>query len=221
MSNNIFVFIFFDFIGQLLILSIGYETRNYISEAVLGLMTSLFSLFLLIYFFGLYRKENIKQLNQNKIHWRSVIVGMAAVIILKFVFGIVTILILGEKKAILDLEAQSNSIFNFKSAVDFILIMFQVGILSPVFEELFYRGIIFNKLRSKFNLLISIIVSSIVFGLVHVYPALIIWSFLIGITLCLFYVKTKNIIATMFLHSAVNLLPFILMLISGLQKLLN
>jgi membrane protease YdiL (CAAX protease family) len=79
-------------------------------------------------------------------------------------------------------------------------------IIAPIFEELFFRKFIFSKLKEKYNLNISIIISSICFAIIHfetisnLFP-----SFIFGIISCLIFFKTKKISYSILLHFFNNL----------------
>lgn len=79
-------------------------------------------------------------------------------------------------------------------------------LLGPIFEELFYRKIIFARLLEKHSLNVSILVSSICFALVHLpsYKNLL-PTFIFGIISCLIYYKTRNIFYSIILHVLANL----------------
>ena len=79
-------------------------------------------------------------------------------------------------------------------------------IIAPIFEELFFRKIIFKQLLKKYSLSLSIIISSICFALVHL-PSYrnLIPTFILGIISCIIYNKTKNIFYSIILHFLGNL----------------
>lgn len=81
-------------------------------------------------------------------------------------------------------------------------------ICAPIMEELFFRAIIFKRISRKFNIYLAMIVSSLVFGLLHIELA-IIGAFIFGIACCILYVKYKNILIPMTVHFLNNLLAFL------------
>ena len=82
----------------------------------------------------------------------------------------------------------------------FYLIFFQ-----SIIEEVVFRGVIFNLINAKYNLIISLLVSSILFALVHIdnfsisYLALL-NILLAGILLGLIYYKTQSILNAISFH---------------------
>jgi len=82
-------------------------------------------------------------------------------------------------------------------------------------EEIFYRGIIQTSLNKKYNIIVTIIFTSIIFMLYHVYVfiygswidliEIFIWSFVIGII----YFKIRSIIIVSVIHGLYDAIPFI------------
>ena len=93
----------------------------------------------------------------------------------------------------------------YKGPFSFIAIV----IAAPVFEELIFRGIILDGLLQKYRPIESIVLSSILFGIVHLNP----WQFIGAFTLGMFsgwiYYKTKNLSLSILIHSVNNLVAFI------------
>ncbi|WP_139906151.1 CPBP family intramembrane glutamic endopeptidase [Clostridium thermarum] len=67
------------------------------------------------------------------------------------------------------------------------------GILIPIFEEIFFRGIILNELRNRINTAASIIISSLIFALFHGNILQEIYTFIMGVLLSLVYIWTRSI----------------------------
>lgn len=79
-------------------------------------------------------------------------------------------------------------------------------IIAPIFEELFFRKFLFSKLQKKYNLNISIIISSICFSIIHFeITGNLLPSFIFGITSSLIFFKTKKISYSILLHFFNNL----------------
>lgn len=79
---------------------------------------------------------------------------------------------------------------------------------APIMEELFFRAIIFKRISRKFNIYIGIVISSLVFGLLHIELA-VIGAFIFGIACCILYIKYKNILIPMTVHFFNNLIAFL------------
>lgn len=81
---------------------------------------------------------------------------------------------------------------------------------APVVEELVFRGCIFGKLKEKNRTVWGIIISSVMFGLMHVLSSLMAGDFIdvmnviiyaaMGVVFSVVYYKTDSIVASMLVH---------------------
>ncbi|MDD3028099.1 MAG: CPBP family intramembrane metalloprotease, partial [Erysipelotrichaceae bacterium] len=129
--------------------------------------------------------------------------------------GLVTLFISNESanEAAITQQAQSN----------FALIAVTTIILAPVVEELFFRGIIFRSF-SRYNVVLGMVVSSLFFGFVHIYQALLAGDvsqlyYLIqyggmGLVLAWVYVIRRNILSAIFVHLLNNAISMVILWIS-------
>lgn len=79
---------------------------------------------------------------------------------------------------------------------------------APIMEELFFRAIIFKRISRKSNIYLGMIISSLVFGILHIELA-VIGAFIFGIACCILYIKYKNILIPMTVHFLNNLIAFL------------
>lgn len=88
------------------------------------------------------------------------------------------------------------------------------GVLAPIAEELYFRGLIFTYVRNISNVAIAIIVSSIFFGLAHsfVNPYIFISHAVVSIFIGLARQKSNGMIVPIIMHMIWNLLIFALIL---------
>ena len=79
-----------------------------------------------------------------------------------------------------------------------------LGILAPVFEELFYRKAIIDRLR-RYGDLPAILISGVIFGLIHGNFSQVFYATAIGMVLGYVYLRTGKILYTILLHATFNL----------------
>ena len=94
-----------------------------------------------------------------------------------------------------------------------------VGIGAPVFEELIFRKVLIDR-TVKYGEYISIVMSGVMFGLLHGNFSQFFFAALVGMLFAYVYIRTGRIRYTIFLHMAVNL-SSALVLQTLLQKLLQ
>jgi uncharacterized protein len=101
------------------------------------------------------------------------------------------------KKILLEFGSQ-------KGILAFILMV----IAAPVMEELIFRGIILDGLLKNYSPLKSILISSLLFGIVHLNPWQFVTALIIGIFSGWVYYKTRSLIPSIIIHASVNLSGF-------------
>lgn len=87
-----------------------------------------------------------------------------------------------------------------------LLLILSTGIIGPIFEEILYRYIFYNRLKRKNNIKKSILINSIVFAISHLSIIKVIYAFLLGIVLNIYYEKYKNIKVPIIIHISGNLI---------------
>lgn len=103
------------------------------------------------------------------------------------------------KKAFLDFGSQTG-IFAF----------FLMVVAAPILEELIFRGIILEGLLKQYNPIKAILVSSLLFGLVHLNPWQFVTGFIIGIFSGWVYYKTHSLTLAVIIHATANLSGFLM-----------
>ena len=75
---------------------------------------------------------------------------------------------------------------------------------APLAEELLFRGLIHRRLRKVLNVVPAMIISSLLFGIIHGNIIQAIYATLIGLICAFVYEKFKNLWAPIILHAAAN-----------------
>ncbi len=88
-------------------------------------------------------------------------------------------------------------------------------VLAPLFEELLFRGMLLESLRKRRGLIRALLISSLLFGVVHLHPTVAVNAAIMGLILGFIYLLTDSIWASIFLHAVNNGLSYIL-LVAGL-----
>ncbi|MCR5271418.1 MAG: CPBP family intramembrane metalloprotease [Lachnospiraceae bacterium] len=79
-----------------------------------------------------------------------------------------------------------------------------LGIVTPLAEELMYRGVLFGYLNRFSKRMEAYLVSAILFGFVHMNLVQFLYAFIFGMFLCLFVEKLDTVLASILIHSAAN-----------------
>jgi membrane protease YdiL (CAAX protease family) len=86
-----------------------------------------------------------------------------------------------------------------------------ICVIGPICEELIFRGGITRDLLKQYNPMKAIIISSLIFSIVHFNPAQMLPAFVVGIILALIYYWSKSVIPGMIIHIMFNSFTVILM----------
>jgi hypothetical protein len=89
---------------------------------------------------------------------------------------------------------------------DTVLYYLSVGLFIPVIEEVLFRGIILQEFMSTMKVKAAVILSSVVFGCMHIQPIQIGYAIMCGLILGIAYVYSNSIYLSILIHSVFNLL---------------
>lgn len=84
------------------------------------------------------------------------------------------------------------------------------GVVGPIFEEILFRYVFYNRLKNKYSIKKSIIINSLIFAIIHISPIKIIYAFILGITLNITYENYTNIKAPILIHISANVIAIFL-----------
>lgn len=88
--------------------------------------------------------------------------------------------------------------------------MLLLGVISPVSEEIMVRGVMFNRLRSFMDENDAVMLTAILFGVMHLGSVLqMFYTFLMGYVITKAYSKYENILVPILMHAFFNLSNFI------------
>ena len=88
--------------------------------------------------------------------------------------------------------------------VSFAIIAISAVIVAPLVEEIFFRGFIYQALRRTMAILPAALLTSLVFGIAHIDPAIIIPIALVGMILLGIYRWTGNLWSSIITHAGYN-----------------
>lgn len=92
-------------------------------------------------------------------------------------------------------------------------------VLAPLFEEILFRGVIQGSITSRYGAVVGIVVSSVIFGLVHGNPIQMCNAFFIGLVFGYIYHRTNTIWSVVLLHFFNNAFSYLIWMIGGQQIL--
>ena len=189
-----------------------FEVNSLLITVIAWLVT--LGVFLIIYLVN--NKKFINETNLNKrISIKMILICVICGIGINiFINGILTLIDISE------LVPEYEKLMNSITANGFYEILICVGILSPIFEEIFYRGIILNKLRMGFGVFGAVMIQALLFGIGHMNLVQSIYAFPIGIILGYVVIWTGSLYSSIILHITINVLSAVVtnVQISGMDS---
>jgi len=152
-------------------------------------------------------------LRPKKLSWEEVGINKVSAKDWKIIILYSFIVLIGAVLITLATSVIGNSISNSKTEsiqqnVTFftVLIAFiSAAIISPIYEEIFYRGFLYRWLRTRIGFSGAILLSSIIFTVIHIptYNTMPV-NFFSGIIFALAYEKTGSIWTSVIIHGSTN-----------------
>ena len=97
--------------------------------------------------------------------------------------------------------------------------VFVYGIITPITEEIVYRGVVYNRVRRYFNLPMALIFSSLLFGIAHGNRVQLVYGFLMGVVIGYIYERFGSFIYPVIFHCAANTAVYIVMTDERLKEI--
>ncbi len=91
--------------------------------------------------------------------------------------------------------------------IQFILLAINICVVGPIAEEFIFRGLLLKRLGAKLNIVASIVITNLIFGIFH---ADIMGSFVFGFMMSLLYLKSENLLLPITLHLLNNTVILVL-----------
>ena len=86
--------------------------------------------------------------------------------------------------------------------------------ISPISEELIFRGVFLNRLQQAVPVIFAVLISSLLFAALHSFGS-ILSAFVFGICIAILYLKTDNIFVAIFAHFLNNLFAEIIVVLDS------
>lgn len=84
------------------------------------------------------------------------------------------------------------------------------GLISPVAEEIVFRGLVYNRLCRQFGLSFAIIGSSLLFGIYHGNVVQALYGFILGLMIAVLYERYASFVVPVLLHGAANICVYVI-----------
>lgn len=202
----------------------GVKSKSEVMEYAKNnlLLISIIANFVTLGAFGLFRKlrkhSPTKLFSFHNIRPRDCFISAIVALSYSLCFGFVTYNIQFENAKLI---SQSSTYYS-QIAPHLGLVMMVVALLlsAPIIEEYICRGIIFAELSQHFSPNITVILSAVIFGVMHLIAGgiiLAIGATLMGLILGFIYLRTKSLTIAVIAHMFANLSDFIIELVPNMN----
>ncbi len=106
--------------------------------------------------------------------------------------------------SMLFVENEVSSMSGEVVEVPFLLMFFMMAIFGPVCEELCFRGIVYRGYLKSGNALGAVLLSSLLFGLIHMNFNQAPYAFVLGVAMALLVEATGSLFSSILMHAAFN-----------------
>ncbi|MDR1837372.1 MAG: CPBP family intramembrane metalloprotease [Treponema sp.] len=140
-----------------------------------------------------------------------------AVIVFMFGFVILSSELDNLLNYVLPMPEFLQDVFNSMLANEYIILsIILVGIIPAFVEEMFFRGVILSGFKENYSQKKAIIVSSLLFGIIHLNPWQFVTAFIIGLISAWICLQTKSILPSIYMHLFNNMLSVLVMKYGGI-----
>ena len=102
------------------------------------------------------------------------------------------------------LESYSQSTEGMVSGT-LIIMLVSIVIVVPIVEEIIFRGLILSRLNKAMNTVLALIISSLIFAVLHGHVLWMAYAFVLGILFGIIAIKMDSILPTIIFHMSFNL----------------
>ena len=163
--------------------ALGYSNLEYLVNNIIPYILLIFYILTIIY---LYKKNYIKEPKvPTKQYFPLILLGIALATLLNMIIFLII--------------PSSNQV-----TIPTFLAIISSGIIGPIYEEILFRYLLYNRLKQKYSIKKSILITTIIFALIHISPLKIIYAFILGLILNVAYEKYHKIIAPILIHISAN-----------------
>lgn len=141
----------------------------------------------------------------------TTIYELAAIFIIMKFFSMVIVVVGTYTDNELITAGNINTDFSTMGVIDILFLVISSSIVAPIIEEIIFRGILLNALGRVMSVKGAVLVSSVVFGLLHrTSVATVVTATVMGVVLACIYLVNRNLVNSMVVHGLYNFLALFL-----------
>lgn len=88
-------------------------------------------------------------------------------------------------------------------------------VAAPILEEILFRGLIFESCAEHWGRGVGLVVSALLFGVIHIVPVQVVNAFVVGLILGYVYLRTRSLLSVIIIHAVNNAIAYATMALFG------
>lgn len=188
------------------------QIQDFVNKNILGMtiVSGLLTVLFLYFWFKIPKKDIRKEWKLNSFALRDLIKACLLSFSLSSVFSLLTLNADIENSRLIAVSAQYYS--SMVTYLGTTLMVLNVLVIAPVAEELALRGIVYTRIEKELKPIVAIIVSAVLFGLMHFMAGgiiLVAGAAIMGLVFGLLMYKYRSLWLCIIAHICANLPDFI------------
>ncbi len=181
------------------------------NSGIVALLTTIVSTVVaIVWYYRKYMKERAKQMVSGAVSKVRSVNTVIAVVLMAL--GTHYVMIIAAQFA--EFVLPQSSIDGYEevirlAGVDSVFGMLLAVFVAPINEELFFRGLVYRKMREAWSVRASIIVAGVLFALLHLIPYQVIYALPAGILLSWIMSRYDSVLPGILTHILVNAYSFV------------
>lgn len=146
--------------------------------------------------------------------WMDILLAPAAFVVYFIVSALLMLLVAQLLPSFNAEQAQQIGFDNLQQRYEYLLAFLTLVIIAPLAEETLFRGYLYGKLRGHVPIWLAMVITSALFGAVHLQPNIAVDTFVLSLVMCSLREVTGSIWTGILLHMIKNGLAFYLLFIN-------
>ena len=146
--------------------------------------------------------------------WKDILMAPAGLVVYIIISAVLMVIVSSLIPGFDAGQVQDTGFGGLTQRYELILAFITLVVIAPVAEEVLFRGYLLGKLRKHIPVWVAILVTSILFGLIHGAWNLAIDTFALSIILCVLRLTTGSLWAPILLHMMKNGIAFYILFVN-------
>ncbi len=115
--------------------------------------------------------------------------------------------------SLFNIAPEPQAVENVIGAANPLIVVVAVVVVAPIAEEVFFRGVAFGAWAREYGPRRAIVMSALLFAVIHASLAALVPIFVLGLALAVIYWRTRNLASSITLHATFNLISVVIALL--------